>query len=555
MSSRASSRVSQGSKASSKGSSVRRYRKVADNSEVDELLFGSATPDRAQRSSSSAPAPNQETLNFTAGGKAPLPKPHKVNPHTRQPETLRVITKDLIRDVVVPADDTQSRKAVISRDTFDLLSWKAHTREHSVKELKRQCEQERNEKMDELQKRKAVLNAYDVKRSENKPLNEFEREANTLADGLHKRYQAQRLEENDEIRHLNELILEAKCHAIRDAQVCEKSKLKCELQQENDRLDAIMELDRIQAIQQQEGNVKLRKEQRQRGARLIMEQIETNSADKLLDNDRKDAEAKMMIENQQKLQMQDLAEIEKKKIQQKELQIEIDLIKESNLRQKIMHGEQDKIAEQRVTAYEEAKRIREEAEVVKQQKARRERDAEISKLRAAQEKASDLQAERDALRAKRHEEHTEREYRRKTREEVVKKSIMDDEMSQAREVQINAKRHLMAVQAARERAEFDKQLLEQKREVVRIVELNKERTKNLKCYSNDVRNQINQREGQRIKERKAFFDETIAMDNEIEDKNKKLLEVKREKLRRLKESGVPEKYVHEVARRIGLTSL
>ena len=33
--------------------------------------------------------------------------------------------------------------------------------------------------------------------------------------------QAKRLEENDEIKHLNELILEAKCHAIRDAQVQE----------------------------------------------------------------------------------------------------------------------------------------------------------------------------------------------------------------------------------------------------------------------------------------------------------------------------------------------
>lgn len=554
MSSRASSRDgSQCSKASSK-SSVRRYRKIADNSEVDELLFGPSTPTR-QHASNDRDAATRETLHFTAGGKAPLPHPHKINPKSRQPETLRVITKDLIRDVVVPADDTQSRKAVISRDTFDLLSWKAHAKEHSEQELKKTYDKERNENITEMTKRKAVLNAYDQKRKENKPLNEFEQEMNTLAEGFQRRYEAQRLEENDEIRHLKELILEAKCHAIRDAQVHEKHKLRTELCQENDRLDALMELDRIQAIQQQEENVKRRKEQRQRGARLIMEQIETNAAEKLLEGDRKDAEARMMVDNQQKLQMQDLAEIERKKIQQKELQTEIDAIKEANRLQKLTHAEMSRIAEQRVVAYEEAKKIREELEVKRVLEARCEKDLEIAKLRAAQEKASDLQAERDALRAKRHEEHTEREYRRKMREEVVKKVIIDDEMARAREDQISAKRHLMAVQAARERAEFDKQLLEQKKEVQRIVELNKERQSNLKAYSNDVRNQIGEREATRIKERKAFFDETIAMDKEIEEKNRKLVDVKKDKLRKLKDSGVPEKYVHEVARRIGLTSL
>jgi len=550
MSSRASSRAS---KTSSKAS-VRRYRKIADQSEVDEMLFGSPTASRTQKVAE-APEPPSERLHFTAGGKTPLPRPYKINPNTRQPETLRVITKDLIRDVVVPTDDTQSRKAVIRQDTFDLLSWKANAVEHTEQEMKAKYDQERNEKNEQMKARKKVLNAYDAKRKENKPLNEFEQETKTLAACFQERYERQRLEENDEIRHLNELILEAKCHAIRDAQCLEKSKLKVELAHENDRLDSIMELDRIQAIQQQEAAVKLRKERRQRGAKHIMEQIETNKVEKLLDSDRKDAEARMMVESQQKLLMQDLAEIERKKVMQKELQIEIDAIQEMAAQQKAMQAEKEKVAEQRVIAYETAKRIREEQEIAAKAKARHEKDLEIAKLRDAQEKASDVRAEQDALRAKRHEEHTEREYRRKMREELARKAAMDVEMAKAREDQISAKRHLMAVQAARERAEFDKQLLEQKKEVERVVELNKNRQENLKTYSNDVRNQITEREAQRIKERKAFFEETIALDKDIVDKNNKLMEVKKDKLRKLKDSGVPEKYVHEVARRIGLTSL
>merc|ERR1712164_3559 len=91
----------------------------------------------------------------------------------------------------------------------------------------------------------------------------------------------------------------------------------------------------------------------------------------------------------------------------------------------------------------------------------KEKELETAKLRAAQERASDLQAEKDALRAKRHEEATEREFRRKIREEAAKKQAMDLEMAEAREEQITNKRRLMAIHAARERADFDKSVKQQ----------------------------------------------------------------------------------------------
>ena len=40
----------------------------------------------------------------------------------------------------------------------------------------------------------------------------------------------QRLEQEDEIKHLNELMLNAKCHAIRDAQVLEREEIKRDIQ-------------------------------------------------------------------------------------------------------------------------------------------------------------------------------------------------------------------------------------------------------------------------------------------------------------------------------------
>merc|ERR1712127_636698 len=271
--------------------------------------------------------------------------------------------------------------------------------------------------------------------------------------------------------------------------------------------------------------------------------------------DRRDNEAKMMQTNQQTLQLQDLAEIEARKLQQKEMQKEIDFINETTQQQKQLRIEQDKIAEERVYAYQKAKEKREREIEEELAKVRLQKELETAKLRKAQEKASDLQAEKDALRNKRHEEHTEREYRRKIREEAAKKAVVEAEMAFAREEQIQAKRHLSAVQAARERAEFDKDKRESQKEIDKMGAMSVVRQANMRKYAQDVKNQIGERESQRITERKMFFEETITKNKELEEINTKLKDVKIGKLQALHESGVPEKYVHEVARRIGLSNL
>ena len=73
-----------------------------------------------------------------------------------------------------------------------------------------------------------------------------------------------------------QLILNAKCHAIRDAQILEKQQIKTELISEEQRLDAMMEADRVNAISVEEGIDHRRKQDCMIGAMKIMEQIQEN---------------------------------------------------------------------------------------------------------------------------------------------------------------------------------------------------------------------------------------------------------------------------------------
>ncbi len=102
--------------------------------------------------------------------------------------------------------------------------------------------------------------------------------------------QEQMEEQEDEIKKLNELILNAKCHAIRDAQLIEKVDVKKEIFEEEKRLDEMMEKDRLLALKEYEERENAKREERLRGAAILKTQIIENEQTNLLNQNKKDLE-------------------------------------------------------------------------------------------------------------------------------------------------------------------------------------------------------------------------------------------------------------------------
>ena len=67
--------------------------------------------------------------------------------------------------------------------------------------------------------------------------------------------------------------------------------------------------------------------------------------------------------------------------------------------------------EARIAEYNDAKALREAAVQEEKDRVAAEKEAEVARMRAAQEKAADKQSEMDELRARRHAEASEREWR------------------------------------------------------------------------------------------------------------------------------------------------
>jgi hypothetical protein len=512
-----------GSIASSRQSGrSRSYRTKSKRSEVDESLFGSA--------------------NSAAKLRA--------NCRSNKPETVQVITKDLIRNVVVPSKDKAPSAICISQNTIKSVRDKSvvRTREEIQLELEN-ARQEQQDSMDAAALRKKKFQEADLEKQENEELNDLEREAKHLNEGILEKAKMQRLEQEDEIKHLNELMLNAKCHAIRDAQILEKEEIKCEIQEEENRLDIIREVHRLNAIKDGEKIEQMKHEKRIEGARQIMDQIRTNTVTRILEEEKKNAESAALLAYIEKLQHEDLAELERKRDTQIQIQKEIELSEQERMIQKQRKAAEEEILAEQVASFIKKKEEREARYAQEIAEIKRLKEEKQLRLLRLQESAQGDQARQDAIRAKRNQEATEREWRRKELEEQLRKEESDKKMKIAREAQIKQKEHFQAVQAERERQVFERILQSQIEEAKKEKERDESRQSANLRHAAEIRKQIISREQKRIRERQNFFEEAEKKIAEEIDYKNKLREVKLKKLEQLRRAGVPEKYTAEVMRR------
>uniref|UniRef100_UPI00398F41A7 cilia- and flagella-associated protein 45-like n=1 Tax=Pristiophorus japonicus TaxID=55135 RepID=UPI00398F41A7 len=121
--------------------------------------------------------------------------------------------------------------------------------------------------------RKSFIRTKELQRRKNEKLTDVEEVARDRALYLLEKANTMRLEQEDEIKQINEIITGARCHAIRDAQILEKEQIERELVEEEKRLDKMMEVDRQKAIKLQDEIESIRKQNGLRARAHIIEQI------------------------------------------------------------------------------------------------------------------------------------------------------------------------------------------------------------------------------------------------------------------------------------------
>ncbi|TPX53827.1 hypothetical protein PhCBS80983_g06154 [Powellomyces hirtus] len=400
--------------------------------------------------------------------------------------------------------------------------------------------------------RKAKMEAYDHTRATNAKLSVLEAEAKAKSTYLLAKAQLQLEEQEDEIKHMNELMLYAKCVAIRDKQVEEKKVIKNDRKQEEARLDAMMEAVRVDELKKLEDREKKRIEEMRKGAATIRSQITDRREAALLEAERRDQETKLIIQQMEARNAQDLADKAAKIQVQKKLRQQVVLANQESLERKRLAKKEEEEEDRKVLEYiiEKEKRETENDRIAKEKKA--ERELELSRLRAAQEKErmSDKQAQQDALRAQRAFEAHEREYRQKLLLQTERNLANEKALRESRATQQRARQHAIAVEAHKMREEFMENLERQKEQEVKIREDERTRAERNREYASKVKAQISEKEQIRKKQREEFFMEGIRLAKERNDKAQKIEQIKERKLQELASLGIPTKYCKEVERKV-----
>ncbi|XP_074785116.1 cilia- and flagella-associated protein 45 isoform X2 [Athene noctua] len=467
----------------------------------------------------------------------------------RKPETTRLITKDSVRDLIIPAE-SPAASLVMGQKDFQRIKEAARVLTKEEREAKLAAlRAEKEAVLEAVSERKSAAKQKAALQQQAGKLSELEEVAQERARHLVQRASRMRMEQEDEIREFSELILGAKCHMIRDAQILEKQLIARELEEEEKRLARMMEVERKRADEMQEELERRRKQELLRGRQELVKQIEQNAEERALRAEQRDQEAQEVREYLEQLKMEDLKDLERRQEQQKKIQAEIKRINDENQKRKEEQREQERMADEQVLEYQRQKMEREAKFEAEQERIRWEKEKETERLRAMQERAQDHQAEQDALRAKRSQEAAEREWRRKEKEAAQKKAKMEQVLKRSRLEQVAQREHSMAVQVQQDRHEFERMLRAQQEQMEKEAAEEARRAGLQLAHAHDVRCQMQERQQQLARERVAAFQECQRLEEEARQRSQRIAQLKQQKMQELRAAGIPEKYCAQVERR------
>ncbi|XP_048836914.1 cilia- and flagella-associated protein 45 isoform X2 [Brienomyrus brachyistius] len=515
------------------GSHSRRYHTRAPTSHVDEMLFGTLQKMCAHD--------DQEKLHCS--GSVSVQK-------KKTPETIRIITKDLIRSLKVPGKDPSGLSIILHPSEMNRIMEESQTlskqERGAILEAKTK---ERQKAMDSAEDRKVQIRLADVSRKKNQGLSDLEAEAQQRAQYLLEKANEMRMEQADEVKKLNTLILGAQCQAVLDAQIAEKHQIHNELQEEDWRLDAMMEVDRRKALEEQDHINELNKQKRVLGKLHIVKQIQEQLDQRMLQDELQAQEGEQILKDLEKLQMEELQTLQRRREDQWQLLLEIQKINEQSLRAKECKKEEEKLADLRALEYTRQKMEREAEYEAEQQRIKKEKEKEVAQLRALQERERDHRAEQDELRARRNQEAAEREWRKKEKEQTRKKVEEQERLKAERQHQIMQKEHLLSIEAGRNRAEFERVLRAQQEAIAHEQQRDEMQKRQAMRCGEEIQQQMREREVLILKQRRDLLQESKRIQEESRHHQAQLEVMMQRKLRYLKAAGLPEKYCKQVERK------
>ncbi|XP_049701835.1 cilia- and flagella-associated protein 45 [Helicoverpa armigera] len=488
--------------------------------------------------------PSQCRLKFPIT-KKPI---HKCEPEPK--ETVMIPQTGSFRKLLIPKRRPNYYPAIMHKSEFDRLKKQAkivsqeeqlaamHAQETAIQKAAKASEARKQQLKKNLKPQPGAETATGTADPE---LEGPDQAAHTLS-----RAEMLRADDMQGPRLCNRIILASKCHAIRDAQITEKELIKKELDEEQRRLDAIMEENRTRAVTRGEEEEERRQRLRLQNLAALKEQIQAHETAKIMEAERIEEESIRVNQANIAMQIDEAQKLKEKHQRQHKLKEMLDQGNAELLYYKQLQNEEERIMDLRIANFlrqkqERESKNREEAEAVKAAKQKG-----IDHISKAQKAEQELKEELERIRNLKIQEDVEREYRRRERDAAIKRNREMKQLHEARVQQINDIHRLIAREIAKDEQSFNNAARQNEEYIRKEKELDDKRKARIEQHRQAIMKQINDKERARADLREKIHNEGVALRMEQEQQEKYEKAVIKEKVAEMRTQKVAEKYVKEV---------
>ena len=315
------------------------------------------------------------------------------------------------------------------------------------------------------QAHKDRLLEIDKYRKANPVLNASQKEKIVQQNSIIAKAKQAQINGQDAVKEMDQILKYAKVVSIRDKQREEHKRMEEEYKKKEEKLDLMMELERLKELKFQEDRERSKKIQQREGALIIVDQIKERDLERMRQRENIRKEGIMMKKQIQQLEEEDKRIAEKKRIEAARLAKEVESINKIAA----LNRDKKKLAEKeldlKIHQYNIEKAKKEEEEMEEKKRRQEEKEKETQRLREKQERAQDKQAELDEIRAQRAYEEAERKAREKEIMELLHKQKQMEELIEANELQKAAKGERLKSQAMQEQVEYEQIIRRQLKEI------------------------------------------------------------------------------------------
>ena len=357
-------------------------------------------------------------------------------------------------------------------------------------------------------------------------------------------YAAKRAKDDslDEAKRMEQILKYAKVASIRELQIREHEKMDKDFKDKENKIDLMMELERLKEIKYQEDREAEKRVKRVQSAKIIINQIKDNEVRRLQEREMKIREGELIKKQIREMQEKEERNEENRKMENLRLAKEIDKINKitqfNKEKKKLLEKEEDLNR----LKYNMERAKKEEEEIAERKRIQEQKEKETQKLREKQEKFADKQALMDELRANRAYEEAEKKARQKELDDIKRLLQQRKELMEGNELQKKQKREQMQQYALDEKKEYDNII---KRQIANMEEERKqdEIRRNLyKKNGQEILRQIKEKVERKKVIQRGIFQEGILIKQELENFNKNLERIRKQKLDEMEKYNINPKY-------------